>query len=319
MSDMMFMEASLSDSYIYKELNKSSRTSTTIINAIKTGAVLDSTFIEEQLIQCKRSRLSPLIEVVLNAFNTGKIVLVYNKGVRVSTALPFVVMNVKGKPTAYIFISDFSSLTKDGEALTIEMKKLYVLMESAYIGLCYYTQPESFRRSTALLKMFSTIYSGMAMRIFNKEFALSLDKDLYDRVNYAMARFELERISGVTNASLIHPYAMATCINPSRMVMDIVEKDYTNASITTIQEVISFISTLSPKMEKLNFRYYFERWISTYGTGATMSVDTLPYLYFDIVNTLLGAFLINVPTMSEIVKNTKNINLFYSEITKIVL
>lgn len=315
----LYTEASLSDSYIYQELNKSSHASTTIINAIKTGAVVDRSFIEEQILQCKRSRLSPLVDMVLSAYENGRIVLMYNKQVRVSTSLPFVVITMKGKTAAYIFISDFSPLSKDGMALTIEMKKLYVLLETAYVGLIFYTKPELFRRSTTLMKLCATIYSGMAMRIFNKEFALSLDKELYDKVNYSMARFELENISGITNTSLVHPFAVSTCLNPSTMTMNLVEKDYTNASITNASELISFIATLSPKMTKLNFRYYFERWISTYGTGSTLSVDAWPYLYYAIINTLLGAFLVNVPTMSEIVKNTKGINLFYSEITKIVM
>lgn len=315
----LFTEASLSDSYIYQSLNKSSSVSTTIINAIKTGAKVDHTFIEEQLIQCKRSRLSTLIEKVLAAYENGSIVLLYNKNVRVSTSLPFVVVNIGGKASAYIFIADFSPLSKDGTALTIEMKKLYVLMETAYIGLMFYTKPELFRRSTTLMKMCASIYSAMAMRIFNKEFALSLDKDLSDKVSYSMARFELENISGLSNPALVHPFATSTILNPSQMVMNLINDDYTNANITTIGELIPFIATLSPKIERLNFRYYFERWISTFGTGSTLSVDAWPYLYYVIINGLLGAFLVNVPTISEIIKNTKGINLFYSEISKIVL
>lgn len=315
---MLFTEASLSDSYVYKAFNKASDASSTIIKAISEGARVDKSYIEEQILQCKRSRLSPLVESVLAAFESKKIVLVYNKNVRVSTSLPFVVLTVKGVTSAYIFISDFSSLTKDGLGLNIEMKKLYVLMETAYIGLIFYTKPDIFKRSTALMKMMASIYSGMAMRIFNKEFALSLQKDLYDQVNYCMARFELEIISGLNNG-LSHSFAVSTCLNPSQMIMDAIEKNYTGASITNINELIQFIASLSPKMVKLNFRYYFERWISVYGTGSTMSVDAFPYLYYVIVNTLLGGFLVNVPTMSEIIKNTKGIQLFYSEISKIVI
>lgn len=315
---MLFTEASLSDSYVYRAFNKSSDASSTIIKAISEGARVDKSYIEEQIIQCKRSRISPLVDTVLSAFENKKIVLIYNKNVRVSTSLPFVVLTVKGNTAAYIFISDFSSLTKDGEALNIEMKKLYVLMETAYIGLIFYTKPDIFKRSTSLMKMVASIYSGMAMRIFNKEFALSLTKDLYDQVNYCMARFELEVISGLNNG-LSHSFAASTCLNPNQMIIDMIDKNYTNASITNINELIQFISTLSPKMTKLNFRYYFERWISIYGTGSTMSVDAFPYLYYVILNTLLGGFLVNVPTMSEIIKNTKGIHLFYSEISKIVL
>lgn len=314
----IFTEASLSDSYIYQELNKSSRASTTIVNAIKTGAPVDSSFIEEQIIQCRRSKLSPLVETVLNAFDKGQIKLIYNKNVRVSTTLPFVVITIGGATSSYIFISDFSGLTKDQSSLNIEMKKLYTLMESAYIGLIFYTKPTSFQRSIALMKIMSNIYAGMCMRIFNKEFALSLDKGIYDKVNYSTARFFLERIAVIKNDALVNTYSIAACNNPNEMAMSMIEKEYGAAGITSVNELISMISGLSPKMKKLNFRYYFERWITTYGQGAAVAIDAFPYMYYVITNTLLGSFLVNVPTMSEIVKNTKNINLFYSEINKIV-
>jgi hypothetical protein len=73
--ERLFTEASLSDSYIYSEFNRSSNISTTIASAIKTGVKLDSTFIEQQLIQCKRSRISPISEKVLAAYENGEITL----------------------------------------------------------------------------------------------------------------------------------------------------------------------------------------------------------------------------------------------------
>lgn len=315
--DKFFTEASLSDSYIFRELNRSSHASTTIVAAIKTGTIVDSTFIEEQLIQCKKSRLSPLMETVLQAYETGEIKLIYNKNVRVSTSLPFVVMSIGNKTSAYIFISDFSALNKDGTALTIEMKKLYVLLEAAYIGKLYYTKPEIFLRSTMLMRIFATVYTEMSMKIFNKEFALSLNKDLYDKVSYSIARFELERMAGMRNDSVINSYAIGTCNNPSRIAMEAIEREYTSASITSLKELISFISSLSSKMIKLNARYYLERWITTYGTGATMSIDAFPYLNYVIANGLLGCFLVNTTRISDIVKNCKGINLYYSELLKL--
>ena len=315
----LFTEASLSDSFIFNELNRTSNASSTIIKAIRTGLKLDRSYFEEQYIQCKRSRISPLFENVLKAFDDGEIALIYNKQERVSTAIPFVVLNTGGKTCAYIFISDFSGISKDGSSLTIEMKRLYTLMEAAYIGREFYTYPNKFKKSGALLKIFSNIYSGMGMRIFNKEFALSLDKDMYDKVNYCMARFSIENMMDIKNRQVSDAYSKACCNNASDISIDLISKEYENAHITTVNQLIQFISSLSPKMEKLNFRYYFERWISTYGQGACLSVDALPYLYYVIINVLLGSFLINVPTLSDMIKTTKQINLFYAEIKKIIM
>lgn len=314
-----YTEASLSDSFIFNELNRSSNASTTIVKAMRTGTKLDRSYIEEQYIQAKRTRISPLVDEVLEAFDNEEIVLIYNKQVRVSTAIPFVVMHNAGKTHAYIFISDFSGITKDGEALNIEMKRLYTLMETAYIGKIFYTFPNKFKKSGALLKIMANAYASMGMRIFNKEFALSLDKDVYDRVNYCMARFFLENMMEIKNVQVSHAYAVACCLNASKMSLEVVGKEYSDVEIEKIDKLIKFVATISPKMSKLNFRYYFERWISTYGTSACLSIDSVPYLYFVIINVLLGVFLVNTTTLNDLIKNIKQIHLFYPEIKKTVM
>lgn len=316
--DNLMTEATLSDSYIFTQLNRSSNASSTIVKAIQTGVILDKSYIEEQYIQCKRSRVSPIMTEVLEAFDAGEIVLVYNKQVRVSTAIPFVVITISGKTKAYIFVSDFSALSKDESALTIEMKKLYVLMEAAYIAKTFYTNPNQFKKSGVLIKIMASIYSGMAMRIFNKEFALSLDKDVYDNVNYSMSRFFIENMLEIKNEQVSHAYAVSTCLNPNQLLLTQMSDSYKSANIKSVDELIKYVATLSPKMKKLNFRYFFERWVSTFGTSACLSVDTFPYLYFVVINVLLGSFLINTPTISDMVKTTKQINLFYAEIKKII-
>lgn len=315
--ERLFTEASLSDSYIYSEFNRSSNISTTIASAIKTGVKLDSTFIEQQLIQCKRSRISPISEKVLAAYENGEIILIYNKQVRVSTMLPFVVISMGNKTAAYIFISDFSGLTKDKSSLNIEMKKLYVLMESAYIGKCFYTKPELFKRSNALMKIFTNIYADMNSNILNREYNVSSDKNIYDKSHYCMARFELEKMAELRSSDIIHSYASGTCLNPNKIILDNMGIEYTEATITSINDLIKLLSTLNHNMSSINIRYYFERWVSTFGQTATFAIDELPYLYLVIIDGLLGSYLTNAKLMSDIAKKTKGINLFYSEISKI--
>ena len=62
-------EASLSDSMIYNQLNRTSNVSSTVVRALRTGVKLDRSYIEEQYIQAKRSRISPLVDDVLEAFD----------------------------------------------------------------------------------------------------------------------------------------------------------------------------------------------------------------------------------------------------------
>lgn len=313
-----FTEASLSDSAMFQQLNKSATLMRKIAKAIKNGAVLDKSYFETQYLQISKTRISPLADAVLKAFDEGNIKLIYNKNDHVTIALPFVVLSIGGKTSAYIFINEFCSMTKDSDPqLNIDMKRLYTLMESAYVGLLYFSKPTQFTRNATFVKAFTNIYAAMTMRILNREYALSLTKDLYDAVNYYTARFFLEKILGVTNKDVVHSYAAGSCNNPSETTMNLCNSTYSIAKVDTIDSFIKFIANSDTKMENLTFRYYFERWVSGYGIGATIGIDSFPYFYYCISNVVLGGFLINTNAISEFVKNTKGINGIYPELLRI--
>lgn len=313
-----FMEAGLSDSLIFKKLNDSSNITQRIEQIVKSGTIVEKDFIEEQYTQMGKTRLSPLVDDVLKAYDEGDILLIYNKNIHLTIALPFTVMKMKGRYRALIFISDFSGVTKDGSALNIEMKKLYTIMEAALVGLRYYTNPALFSRSSIVAKMTATTYTEMCLRILNKEFALSLNKEAYDMVSYSLSRFYLEKVLGLTSADIIHSYARGICKSPDETNINIVQGMYDGASLNTVDELMSFFVQLYPKMEKLTFRYFFERWVSSYNIGATLAIDNFPYLYYTMISVLLGSFMVNNTALNDLIKNIKGMQHFHSEIARIV-
>ena len=314
-----FMEASLSDSGMFQQLNASSSLMSKIAQAIKNGVALDKSYFETQYLQITKTRISPLADTVLKAFDEEKIRLIYNKNDHVTVALPFVVLNIGGKACANIFINEFSSMTNaDTPQLTIEMKRLYTLMESAFIGLVFFSKPAYFTRNSTFVKALTNIYTQMVLRILNREYALSLTKDLYDATNYYTSRFFLERILGVTNKEIVNSYAAGNCNNPSETTIALCNNLYSSAKIVTIEDFINFIAKSNTKMNNLKLRYFFQRWASSYGTGATLSIDSFPYFYYCIANVVLGGFLVNTTAISDFVKNTKGINSIYPELLRII-
>lgn len=314
----VFTEAGLSESYIFNKLNDSSSITSRIAEIIKGGVAVEKDFIEDQYAQINKTHLSPLVDKVLSAYDNGDIVLIYNKKDHLTIALPFTVMKFKGKLRAVIFIADFCSVTKDGSSLNIEMKKLYTLMEAALVGLTYYKNPLLFSRSSVVAKLTATVYAEMGLRILNKEFALSLDKEAYDMVNYSLARFYLEKILEVSSEDLVHSYAMGTCNKPDPTSMDLVKLTYGDEHVETVEDLLRLFVRIYPKMERLTFRYYFERWVSSYAIGATLAIDNFPYLYYAIISVLLGSFMVNNTALNDLVKNIKGMNHFYGEIARIV-
>lgn len=313
-----FTEASLSDSHMFQQLNKSSSVTANIAKALKNGTVIDQSYFEQQYLMMTKTRVSPISETVIKAFDAGKIKLIYNKNDHVTVAIPFTIVNLKGEMTACIFINEFSGITKTGEPqLTIDMKKLYTLMEAAYIGLLYFTKPTEFIRNATFVRTLANIYAQMILRIYNREYALSLNKDAFDTVNYYAARFFLERVLGVNNTALSSAYAKATCNKPAQTVIDVAETGYETENPQNIEEFVLFAAKADQKMADLKYRYFFQRWVTSYGTGASLAIDSFPYFFYCFSNVMCGGFLVNTTSLSELVKNTPGILNIYPEIARI--
>ena len=314
----------LSDSYIYSGFNNDLAMTKRIAEAIKTGLMLDSSYIQEQIMQMRRTRLSPLVDNVLNAFENGTLLLIYSKSVNVPKAIPFVVLKMGGKNKVAVFVNHYGSISdtgvvSGGKSFTAPMKDLYVLMEGAFIAWSYYEYPTKFQRSMGLMKLTNLIYTSMIIRILNREYSLSLDQDLYNKVAFCVSRFYLERIWGSDNPNIIFNYALQNCTNmTNRSVMTLVNDEYSQAKIEDINQLIAFIKTLSPKFDKLNTRYFLECYINLYREQAVFSMDTFPYFIFAIAATYCGSFIVKQEVINDIIKNTKSANIFYSELAKLV-
>ena len=318
MNDLFITESSLEDSFIYKSFNASNSLVERLVKYIKTSTKLDKNFFEEQYIQMKKLNISPLSRNVVDAFDNGDIELLFSRSEKVTQSLPFIVRKTpEGKIVASIFISMYAMLDKS-DNLVIPVKKLYALMESSYIALEMQKQPMKVQRNVGLMKLMMIIYSSLIMRVLNKEYQLALDRPLYDKATYIVSRFFLERVWGYANPDMIESYARSELKFVEDADLSMVSVAYKSLNIKSFDEMINYLKTLSPRMEELTTRYFIERYVNTYHAASIMSLDYLPYVFFIVINVLIGSFIIAQPALSDVIKNTKGINKFYPELSKIL-
>lgn len=314
----IILESSMEDSYIYKTFNASNSLLEKLIKYIKTSTALDSSYFEEQYMQIKKSSVSPLSKKVIEAFDNGQIELLYSREEKIGISIPFIVRKKPdGKIVSTIFISSFSTINSDND-LTIPVKQLYALMETAYVALQMQMYPMKIQRNIGLMKICSSIYTQMMIRILNKEFAITSDKTLYEKVQYAFTRFFLGKVWEYPNEELVKGYAKQELKVLNGMDLDMLETEYTDSDIKDFNELLRFVSSLSPRMKELNGRYFIEYYIKTYHGASILSIDYLPYVFFVIINTILSSFLISQTALNDIVKNTRDINKFYPELSKTI-
>lgn len=318
MSDIFIKESSIEDSFIYKSFNASNSLIDKLVKYIKTGVLLESSYFEEQYMQMKRSAISPLSKNVIEAYDNGDIELLFSRDSKIGTSIPFIIRkNEKGKVVATIFIASFATIDKN-DNLSIPVKQLYALMESAYVALEMQISPMKIQRNMTLMKLCASVYSQMMLRILNKEYALSLDKTLYDKANYVITRFFLERVWEYPNKELVNAYATAELNNLENLDLDMLKHEYDSLDIKDVNDMISLLQSISPRMAELNTRYFIERFVNTYHGSSILCIDYLPYVFFVIINIILGSFLISQTALNDVIKNTKNINKFYPELSRLV-
>ena len=316
--------SSLNDSIIFKTFSEHGEIMTIITKCIKNGMILDSSYIEEQILQMKRTRISPFVDKVLQTYENGQIILIYSKNVKVPQAVPFVVLKQGAAIRAFIFVNNYGTISDENKAgknafLNMPMKDLYVLMEGAYTALTYFQFPAQITKSLGLMRLCNTIYTEMFLRILNKQYALSLQPELYNQISFSVSKYFMEVVWEQKNKQIATSYAMANLLSVNKADMMLTAELYDQANVTDINKLLEYIITLSPRMKNLSFRYFTEYWINTYKPGAIFALETLPYFLYVVEATMIGSFLVNQPAISQITKNIKGMNNFYQEMGKVLL
>ena len=312
-------ENTMEDSLVYKTFNQANGVVDKIVKYLSSGVPLDKSYIEDQYAIIRRGAgISPLSQKVLEAFNNGDIEIVWTNTEKVGVAMPFIVRRKSdGKVVSTIFINAFATI-KDDSILVIPAKQLYGLMEGAYIALKLQTDPGKVMKNAELMMTTASVYTEMMARILNKEYALTLDKVLYDKVCYCIKRFYLECVWEYPNTGLVSNYASSDLKYIQQFDLDALDATYSKMEIKTIANLLEFVKSLSPRMSDLNLRYYIERFIKTYHGASILSIDYLPYVFFVITNVVMSTFLVSQTALNDIIKNTKNINRFYSELARVM-
>ena len=323
----LYTEAALTDSFVYKSFNARGALQERLINALKNNIEIDDSYIAEELLKIKRVRISPLVDDVISAFQNKDISLVFvDKSIKIPQAFPFItIKGSNGKNKAYVFLNNYATLTKiktntaDGSINIKDFKTLYALMEGAYISLFFSRFPSRILNNSRLREICGETYKQLFLKILNREYAISANQETYAKVSYVIYRFFLTEMWGMTNLTNINNLAVSA-VEYSGGTFSVVNlsNEYDEADIHNVEDLINFISTISPRLNQLNMPYFTKAYLLQYKPEAIFSMEVLPYLLFTIQAAMLGSFIINQPIINDILKNIKSASTYYNELVKLI-
>ena len=144
-------------------------------------------------------------------------------------------------------------------------------------------------------------------------------QELYDKISFAISAFFLKNVAEISNSTAIVSYGSNVVKSLDYESLKLIFEEMEERNISSINSLIEYIGTMSSRLSGITVRYVVERYLNTYGQSSILSIDYLPYLFFVLINTMLGGFLVTRPSISDIVKSTPQSTKFYAELTKLVV
>ncbi len=317
-----FNESTLSTSEIWKGINSSNseerQPKTMAINLIKTAKHLTSEDIEASYISVKQIT-DTLTRESLKAFDTGRVVLIYNNIPQksVTQSLPFITFKTKRGYITYIFMDKYVTISRDG-VMTVKPTDLRDLLTGATIAnglkINYNTMASSQYLQTTLME----IYTKFVSRILNREYSIMIDRVVFDEIQYWINRFFLLRVMGVNNSpENIELLSSNHFKYIDEIARDEIKRAYDQADPLEFSSLLNLLKTATPRMKSLNLGLFLSKWINYYYVPSMLAIDNIEYLIFMIITLLSGNNIISIAA-SDIVKETKNIKSLRGELLKII-
>lgn len=297
---------SLQDTFIYKHLNSNNGITNTISKVMVEGEIVTKDDMQEAFMMIDKNFKFALKNRVMKALEGGQIVMIYApNNVRMPQAIPwFLTRGSNGDIVAVVCIDIYGSRGKESRDIKIDPRKLYCLLEAAYVGRMSYFNSKTMAQRSSILTHGSSIYANMFVRVLNKKYALNVNKDKLNKVLFLASKFFLINLLGMHNNQTTDNYALKSCKNPNNMLIQQMSDSFKDSDYADLSSFIIALSTnphTKDLVPGLTVRSYLEQFIFMYDGSALLSLESFPYFLYNVLSVTHGAYLNNQYNLENIV------------------
>ena len=289
----------ISSTYVFKQFQGN------IVNVIQDtitkSDILSEEELQEQVVMINKYIKSGLKLKVMKEFEENKIRLLYAKdGTQKMTSLPFIMTVSNSDINANVIVSTFGSRRKDG-VVNIEYRKLYILMESAYIAKQVLVNFNRYKNNSALINS-CVMYANMFVKPLNRKFNIHLDRNKENTALFLAAKFYLKNVMEMNNEEIIFNTAMNACKAPNPLLLQEADSIIPDEAF---EDLGTFINALKEDklrigLSNLTGRGYLESFISQYGGATIFALEMLPYWLFVVNASISSMGLVNNYALEDI-------------------
>lgn len=310
----------ITDTFIFGYLNKNNQLMNTVADVVRNGVTLSYDNISGAFSIINRNFKFGLKNNVIGAVKSGTIKMMINpNGPVPPSVMPYFLISVAGKKQAVVILDNvITNYDKETKYCDINnVKQFYCLLESAYIGLLCNNNPSIFTK-TAIISNGSAIFADMITKVFNKEYALNVDRNRSNIITFLASKYFIINVLGLPNDDKCEYYAYRNCVNPNKMIMSTVTEQIQDSAYEDISSfilAISDVKELSDYLPGLSVRSFIQQMMMMYNPSILFSLESLPYFLFNIISVSMGANLNKQKILEPIVE--KRSTLIYLELTRI--
>lgn len=294
----------LDTSFVYNYLNKSNGLANNISSIINTGQTLTYESLEEAFVIIMKNFKYPLKYKVMDDFKNGKIIIKYSSNVTMPSCLPFFLTKINGSVVAVVVASTYGTLDKDTGSVKIDPKKLYCMMEGAYLAKLIFYNNSKIPSRPSIITNGSNIYSTMFTRVLNRKYALNVDKSKLHKILMLSSKFYMINMLGHQDSDMVFNYAVKNCPNGNLYTLKEANSLFDEKNFENIETFIKGLvetKALGLNLKDLTVRGYLESFINMYDSSNLLSLESFPYFVYNTTAVTNGAYLNNQYVLEDIV------------------
>ena len=300
---------SVRNTFLYESMNKSNYTDKIIKLAISKGRKLTGKDLSFEVATIQKYYKFPMKKQVMEAFDEGLLKpIVFPPGIKekIPSSIPFMLYANGAKVGAYVFIDNYKSYNKKDDTYSIDPKKLYCLLESAYMGIIIQKHFNAVSKATYLCSEGSDIFAHLFIRVLNRKYALNIDQRAYAKVLYLAAKYFLINLLGMNDDEVTNGYALKVSKENSDIMMREVDMKFAEANAyesiyTFIEAIRNNAHLLSQSLAEVTTREFIVDYVAMYHSASLFALEHLSYFMYMISSVVTGAYLHNQAVLEEIV------------------
>jgi hypothetical protein len=199
---------------------------------------------------------------------------------------------VDGKLMTYINVSHYSKCNEDSQVRQSIL--LGLLLGAAVLRLSVIKQ-DMMKKSLSLLKETAAVYSKLAIKVLDRQFGLSLNKNDVTKTRFLLAKFYLVYQLGLDSKSERTDQIAVNVLNRDESVLAITGVDslFSDEDYHDPVRFFHILGQVVSKMNGLSFKVFLLNSTQMYGEMVALSLEYFPYFLFLIVSVSAGASLFN--------------------------